>query len=54
MITNYLFSGAFTPVLDIKPYIPSVDVVKSRKNREAEYLFRTLYGKRIKDSDRYK
>ncbi len=43
-----------TPILDIKPYIPSVDVVNSRKNREAEYLFRTPYGKRIKDPDMYK
>lgn len=43
-----------TPVLDIKPYIPSVDVVKSRKNREAEYLFRTPYRKRIKDPNTYK
>ena len=43
-----------TPVLDIKPYIPSVDVVNSRKNREAEYLFKTPYGKRIKDPDIYK
>ncbi len=43
-----------TPVLDIKPYIPSVDIVKSRRNREAEYLFRTPYRKRIKDSTEYK
>lgn len=25
-----------TPVLDIKPYIPSVDIVRSEKNREVE------------------
>lgn len=43
-----------TPVLDIKPYIPSVDVVNSRKNREAEYLFRTPYRKPVKDATRRK
>jgi len=43
-----------TPVLDIKPYLPSVDAVNSRKNREAEYLFRTHSGKRIKDPGMYK
>ncbi len=35
-----------TPVLDIKPYISSVDVINSRKNREAEYLFKHPYPKR--------
>lgn len=43
-----------TPVLDIKPYLPSVDVINSRKNREVEYLFKTPYGKRIKDPKIYK
>jgi tRNA-Thr(GGU) m(6)t(6)A37 methyltransferase TsaA len=43
-----------TPVLDIKPYLPSVDVVKSRKNREAEYLFRTPYKKPIKNPNGHK
>jgi tRNA-Thr(GGU) m(6)t(6)A37 methyltransferase TsaA len=37
-----------TPVLDIKPYIPSVDVVNSRKNREAEYLFQHQRRKSVK------
>ena len=43
-----------TPVLDIKPYLPSVDIVKSRKNRQAEYMYRHHYGNRIIDSTIYK
>jgi tRNA-Thr(GGU) m(6)t(6)A37 methyltransferase TsaA len=43
-----------TPVLDIKPYLPSVDAVKSRKNRDAEYLFRTPYRKPVKGAGNYK
>ncbi len=43
-----------TPVLDIKPYMPSVDIVKSRKNRQAEYMYRHHYGNRIIDSTIYK
>ena len=43
-----------TPVLDIKPYISSVDIVNSRKNREAEYLFQHPYRKGIKHSSKKK
>ena len=43
-----------TPVLDLKPYIPSVDIVESRKNVETEKALGHHDEKYIKDSTMYK
>lgn len=43
-----------TPVLDIKPYLPSVDIVPSKKNTEAEKELGHHDEKYIKDPSMYK
>jgi len=43
-----------TPVLDIKPYIPSVDIVHSKKNVETEKALGHHDEKYIKDPTMYK
>jgi tRNA-Thr(GGU) m(6)t(6)A37 methyltransferase TsaA len=42
-----------TPVLDIKPYLPSVDIIESKKNKETEYELGHHDEVFIKDSDMY-